>query len=101
MKFDISNKETWPEDNQDVQVWSSDFGFTHATFFPNDEDQGIEPGLGNWFDRVSDAEDADLNLIGGVIEWWPLPTLETSPYDAIHARKNGEIKYWPKLKIER
>lgn len=75
MKFDPKDKTTWPDNCQDVQVHSSEFGFTHATFYESDFDND-GPGFGNWFDRTGECEDADYLIVGGDVQWWVLPKFD-------------------------
>ncbi|PCI47172.1 MAG: hypothetical protein COB49_07490 [Alphaproteobacteria bacterium] len=78
MIYDKNNTDTWPEELQDVMVWSPTDGRTLATFYVenSDGDEG-SPGFGNWFNRENDQEYADYLYVTDPIEWWTLPPLES------------------------
>ena len=73
MKFDQKDQSVWPNPFQDVIAWSDECGYTVANFRLDDDEN---PVFANLYDRVSDAEDADYNLVTGEIQWWELPTLD-------------------------
>ncbi|MBL4800739.1 MAG: hypothetical protein JKY45_02525 [Emcibacter sp.] len=74
MIYNYNNPYTWPRDGQDVQIWSSNQGFTHGTFYEGGV--GKFHGFDNWSERASDDEDADYLPVTGTIEWWSLRELE-------------------------